>query len=61
MSLNKDQVHVSDNIQMLTGVGLEYLVDATGEWVMAKFLDGNFITSTLKCTAEEAEKDTVPC
>lgn len=38
-----DTIRISSDIQQLTGEGEEYLVDKTGENVLAVFYNGNFI------------------
>ena len=53
------QVKASDNIKDLTGIGLEYLVDTTGEYVRAVFYNGMFRGIASKVSAEIAAECTV--
>lgn len=46
-------VKASDNIQDLTGIGIEYLVDHTGIVVLAKFRDGSIFTESVCCSKEQ--------
>lgn len=55
----KPMAKASSNIQDLTGNGLEFLTDDSGEWIRAEFYNGEFIRAAEKADASELERDTI--